>query len=73
MAKQSGALRELFKSSESIYQALSPCLVNEILIKSMNIKTRKITTPTESQLELLRAIGCEYLVTKSHLMNIGIR
>ena len=73
MVKQSGALRELFKSSESIYQALSPCLVNEILIKSMNIKTRKITTPTEPQIELLKNLGCEHLVTKSHLMNIGIK
>lgn len=73
MVKQNKPLREMFKSSESIHQALSICLVNEILIKSMHIKTRRITTPTELQLELLKVLECEHLVTKSHLRSIGIR
>lgn len=73
MVKKNESLKEMFKSSESVHHALSACLVNEILIKSMNIKIRKITTPTEPQIELLKALGCEHLVTKSLLRNIGIR
>lgn len=73
MIKQNECLRKQFKSSESISQALSTCLVNEILIKSINIKTRKITTATKPQLELLKVLRCEHLVTKSYLLNIGIR